>query len=59
MKPHRRGLHEILEEYQGDQLERELALGLGRALIMIPVLSLLLWWGILSVVAPLAAALLK
>jgi len=53
MKPHRRGLHEILEEYQGDQLERELALGLGRALIMIPVLSLL------SVVAPLAAALLK
>jgi hypothetical protein len=42
-----------------DQFQRETALPLGAALIIIVLLSLGLWWAILSAVLPLASALLK
>ena len=43
---------------RGDQVEREIAVSLGAALITITLSSLGLWWAVLSVVHPLALALL-
>ena len=42
-----------------DQFQRETVLPLGAALIIIVLLSLGLWWAVLSVVWPLALALLE
>ena len=42
-----------------DQFQRETVLPLGAALIIIVLLSLGLWWAILSAVRPLASALLE
>jgi hypothetical protein len=42
-----------------EQLERETVLPLGTALIIIPLLSLGLWWAVLSVAWPLASGLLE
>ena len=42
-----------------EQLERETTLPLGAALIIIVLLSLGLWWAVLSVAWPLASGLLE
>jgi hypothetical protein len=42
-----------------DKFQRETVLPLGAALIIIVLLSLGLWWAILSAVLPLASALLE
>jgi hypothetical protein len=42
-----------------DQFQRETVLPIGAALILIVLLSLGLWWAILSIVWPLAAGLLE
>jgi len=59
--PHYRNPAELRRDHdaQRDQLQRETVLPLGAALIVIVLSSLGLWWAILSVMWPLASALLE